>query len=98
MKRKDRYTPSNYLKDNRLFLDENNAYTTIETNRPYGIGWQPSGNQMATQDNISKDKLSKVNITKSNNNSIPSIPNVNGDNYETKIEDINLDNELPFDI
>ena len=47
---------------------------------------------MATQDNISKDKLSKVNITKSNN----SIPNVNGDNYETKIEDINLDNELPF--
>lgn len=98
LKRKDRYTPSNYLKDNRLFLDENNAYTTIETNRPYGIEWQPNGNQMATQDNISKDKLSKVNISKYNNNSIPSIPNVNSDNYETKLEDINLDNDLPFDL
>lgn len=49
-KRKDRYKPSNYLKDNVLYLDENNAYTREKTNKPYSISWQPNGNQMATQD------------------------------------------------
>lgn len=49
-KRKDRYKPSNYLKDNKLYLDENNAYTLEQTEKPYEISWQPSGNQMATQD------------------------------------------------
>ena len=57
-KRKDRYKPSNYLKDNILYLDENNAYTKDITAKPYSIDWQPNGNQMATQDKISKDKLS----------------------------------------
>lgn len=58
LKRKDRYKPSNYLKDNQLYLDENNAYTTEPTDKPYSIGWQPTGNQVATQDKISKDKIS----------------------------------------
>ena len=52
-KRKDRYKPSNYLKDNVLYLDENNAYTKEPTNKPYSLDWQPNGNQMATQDKIS---------------------------------------------
>lgn len=50
LKRKDRYQPSNYLKDVDLFLDENNAYTLTETNKPYSLSWQPTGNQTATQD------------------------------------------------
>ena len=49
-KRKDRYKPSNYLKDNELYLDENNAYTKEATDKPYSLDWQPNGNQMATQD------------------------------------------------
>lgn len=52
-KRKDRHKPSNYLKDNKLYLDENNSYTVEETNKPYSLDWQPNGNQMATQDKIS---------------------------------------------
>ena len=57
-KRKDRYKPSNYLKDNQLYLDDNNAYTTEHTQKPYSISWQPNGNQAVTQDKISKDKIS----------------------------------------
>lgn len=52
-KRKDRYKPSNYLKDNNLYLDENNAYTKEATKKVYSIDWQPNGNQMATQDKLS---------------------------------------------
>ena len=48
-KRKDRYKPSNYLKDNNLYLDENNAYTFEQTDARYSIDWQPSGNQVATK-------------------------------------------------
>ncbi len=58
-KRKDRYTPSVYLKDNLLYLDENNAYTEKVTAIPYSSAWQPSGNQAVTQDKLSKDKISK---------------------------------------
>lgn len=56
-KRKDRYTPSNYLKGLELYLDENNAYTFSTTNMPYSLTWQPNGNQSATQDKISKGKI-----------------------------------------
>lgn len=52
-KRKDRYKPSNYLKDNNLYLDENNAYTFEKTDDHYSIDWQPSGKHLATQDKIS---------------------------------------------
>ena len=43
-KRKDRYKPSNYLKDNKLYLDENNAYTFEANEIPYDSSWQPNGN------------------------------------------------------
>ena len=52
-KRKDRYKPSNYLKDVKLYLDGNNAYTFDNKQLPYDSSWQPNGNQMATQDKIS---------------------------------------------
>ena len=51
-KRKDRYKPSNYLKDNNLYLDKNNAYTFEQTDSHYSIDWQPNGNHPATQDKI----------------------------------------------
>ena len=38
------------LKAVKDYLDENNAYTTEPTDKPYSIDWQPNGNQMATQD------------------------------------------------
>ena len=98
--RKDRYTPTAFQREYAMLdLKENGAYTMRSEPRLEETGCQTVAKRLPDGcPNISKDKLSKVNITKSNNNSIPSIPNVNSDNYETKIEDINLGNELPFDI
>lgn len=74
-KRKDRYKPSNYLKSNTLYLDENNAYTFNPTNVLYTSSWQPKGNQLATEDKISKDKLSKVNNKEIKNKEIENVGN-----------------------
>jgi hypothetical protein len=55
--RMDRFSPTNYKEEKeQLFIKENKAYTDVATN---GL---PIGNQMATQDKISKDKLSKDKI------------------------------------
>lgn len=69
--RADRFEETKYLDDlNKLFLDENKAYTERNTEtkvKPYHptevVGSQLVY-QMDTQDKISKDKLSKVNISK----------------------------------
>jgi hypothetical protein len=55
--RMDRFSPTKYEDEKgRLYLKENKAYTEVPTK---GL---PLGNQMATQDKISKVKLSKDKI------------------------------------
>lgn len=67
--RYDRYKPTVYQEEMALLdFKENKAYTLKEI--PFNLfspevseneSWQPNGNQMATQDKLSKVKLSKVN-------------------------------------
>ena len=69
LRRKDRYTPTTYREiAEKLYLDSNNSYTTNPEKEKFletiNTPWQPNGNQTATQDKISKDKLSKVNTSK----------------------------------
>lgn len=59
--RKDRYTPTIFQEEMRqLGIKENGSYTMLGNQT--ATKWQPNGNQTATQ-----DKLSKVNISKDNN-------------------------------
>lgn len=70
--RKDRYNPTQYKEEYAaLTLKENGSYTE---NAPAEIAvesvatnWQPTGNQLATQDSIGKGILFKDNIDKDNN-------------------------------
>lgn len=66
--RKDRYKETEYIDEkSQLYLKENGAYTLDETQGTplSATKWQPNGNQVATQDKISKVKLSKDNINNS---------------------------------
>lgn len=73
--RMDRYKPTVYQKELAMLdLKENKAYTLKEIDINLfkkeqekiseNKSWQPNGNQVAPQINISKDKLSKENIRK----------------------------------
>lgn len=54
--RKDRYNPTQYQEEfARLQLKDNGSYTELATT------WQPSGNQVATQDSIGKVSIGKSN-------------------------------------
>lgn len=56
--RKDRYNPTQYIEEKEtLMLNENNSYTEKQPNNLLDTTWQPSGNQMATQDSIGKDSI-----------------------------------------
>lgn len=58
--RKDRYTPTVFQEElAKLEIKDNGSYTLATK-------WQPNGNQMATQVNISKDKLSKDKLIEDN--------------------------------
>ncbi len=71
--RKDRYTPTVYTEEmKRLEADENNVYILATK-------WQPNGNQTAPQDKLSKDKLSKVNISECDKTAAPSPPTPGGE-------------------
>lgn len=87
-RRKDRYKPSNYLKDVQLFLDENKAYTFEQTDVEYSISWQPNGNQLATQYNIKESNIKESNINRIDNDN--ELINRNNTHEE------NNDGDLPF--
>lgn len=58
--RKDRYNPTQYIKEKEtLMLNENNSYTEKPPIDLLDTTWQPSGNQMATQDSIGEDSIVK---------------------------------------
>lgn len=68
--RKDRYNPTQYQEQmEEIELKENGSYTEkVEISIlpapeiDMTTTWQPSGNQMATQDSIGKDRIGKVSI------------------------------------
>ena len=70
--RKDRYNPTQYQEEKTMLeLKDNGSYTeTIEISMIAGSDnqmattWQPSDNQMATQDRLGKDRLDKDSIDK----------------------------------
>ncbi len=56
--RKDRYNPTQYIREKEtLMLNENNSYTEKQSVDLLATTWQPSDNQMATQDSIGKDSI-----------------------------------------
>lgn len=58
--RKDRYTPTHYIEEKEsLMLKADGAYTEKPPELPVATTWQPSGNQVATQYSIGKDRLVK---------------------------------------
>ena len=68
--RKDRYNPTQYQDEYKaLMTKENNSYTENLTGNQVATSWQPSGNQLVPQYNLSKDKLSKDKVNKDISNS-----------------------------
>lgn len=65
--RKDRYNPTQYqeqmseieLKDNGAYTEKDLKPLEIVDSESLATKWQPSGNQMATQDSIGKDSIGK---------------------------------------
>ena len=58
--RKDRYCPTQYQEElSRLSIKSNNAYTENDAGNQLATNWQPTGNQLATQDRLGKDRLGK---------------------------------------
>ena len=58
--RKDRYNPTQYQEEYKtLELKDNGSYT--ELGHRLTTTWQPTDNQVATQDSIGKDSIEKVN-------------------------------------
>jgi len=61
--RKDRYHPTQYQEEMQtLCLKDNQAYT--EADNALATTWQPSDNQMATEDSIGKDSIDKYRLGK----------------------------------
>lgn len=61
--RKDRYNPTQYVEEkNSLTLNDNGSYTEKPTVECLETTWQPTDNQMATQDSIGKDSIDKLSI------------------------------------
>lgn len=61
--RKDRYHPTQYQDEMKtLCLKDNQSYT--EQNNRLATTWQPSVNQMATEDSIGKDSIDKYRLDK----------------------------------
>ena len=67
--RKDRYNPTQYIEEmNMLALNDNGAYTEKRADNLLTTAWQPSDNQMATQDRIGKDSIGKLSIVEDREN------------------------------
>ena len=61
--RKDRYNPTQYIEEKAtLTIKGDGAYTEKEPIEYLATTWQPSGNQMATQDRLGKDSIGKESI------------------------------------
>jgi hypothetical protein len=61
--RKDRYNPTQYVEEKSLLaIESNGAYTEKTDDNQLATTWQPSGNQLATQDSIGKDSVVKESI------------------------------------
>ena len=65
--RKDRYNPTQYVEQkDTLILKDNGSYTEkiieIKTDNQLATKWQPTDNQMATQDRLGKDSIGKDSI------------------------------------
>jgi hypothetical protein len=61
--RKDRYNPTQYIEEKAtLTIKGDGAYTEKEPIECLATTWQPSGNQMATQDRLGKDSIGKESI------------------------------------
>lgn len=87
--RKDRYNPTQYQEQmEQLLLKGNGAYTeaveiptVAEPDNQRATTWQPSDNQMATQDRIGKDRIGKDRIDyeaikDAFNSTCPSLPSI----------------------
>ena len=87
--RKDRYNPTQYQEQmSRLQLKDNGSYTETveipmisEPDNQLATKWQPTDNQMATQDSIGKERIDKVRIDYNGikdayNRLCPSLPSV----------------------
>jgi len=56
--RKDRYNETQYIEEkDTLLLQKDGSYTEKPPELPMATIWQPSGNQVATQGSIGKDRL-----------------------------------------
>ena len=72
--RKDRYNPTQYQEEKAMLeLKDNGSYTESveipmieDPNNQMATTWQPSDNQMATQDSIGKDSIGKDSIEEYN--------------------------------
>lgn len=61
--RKDRYNPTQYIKEkDSLDIKEDGSYTEKAPIEALATTWQPSGNQMATQDRLGEDRIVKDSI------------------------------------
>lgn len=61
--RKDRYNPTQYVEEkSMLAIESNGAYTEKTDDNQLATTWQPSGNQLATQDSIGKDSVGKESV------------------------------------
>jgi hypothetical protein len=61
--RKDRYNPTQYIEEmNQLALNDNGSYTEKTETELLATTWQPSDNQVATQDSIGKYSIDKNSI------------------------------------
>lgn len=61
--RKDRYNPTQYIEEkDSLDIKEDGSYTEKAPIEALATTWQPSGNQMATQDRIGEDRIGQDSI------------------------------------
>ena len=77
--RKDRYHETAYVEQKKqLLLKDNNAYTENRNVNQLATSWQPSGNQLATEDSIGKDSIDNI-ITRDSNESLCQTETPDGD-------------------
>lgn len=69
--RKDRYNPTQYAEElDTLMIKDNGSYTEKPVEIPVATIWQPSDNQLATQDSIGKVSIEKYSIDKEKDNNM----------------------------
>lgn len=69
--RKDRYNPTQYAEElDTLMIKDNGSYTEKPVEIPVATSWQPSDNQLATQDSIGKVSIEKYSIDKEKDNNM----------------------------